>query len=138
MKLMRRRPNSKGKDSMALGIAAPSLRMAWMAPPMWTADCSWRAVDAAELISSGVSAAGDLALVYETQGVRKIETADGVAIEIEQGDARSFAALRASSPSDLALIGEALSGAIGDGRANKLDARVRRFGANSRTASICG
>jgi hypothetical protein len=67
-------------------------------------------------VSSGVSEAGDLALVYETLGVREIETAGGFDIEIEQGDTRSFAERRASRLSDLALIGAALSGAIGDGR----------------------
>jgi hypothetical protein len=56
-----------------------------------------------------VSAAGDLALVCETQGVRETETADGVEIEIEQWDARALAKLRASSPFDRILTGAALS-----------------------------
>jgi hypothetical protein len=123
------------RDGAAFGDAADDV-LAPGAALLGSADYAWRAIDAAGLVSSGVSEAGDLALVYETLGVREIETAGGFAIEIEQGDTRSFAERRASRLSDLALIGAALSGAIGDGRANRLDARVRRFGANSRIASI--
>jgi hypothetical protein len=96
------------RDGAAFAEAADDV-LAPGAALLGTADYAWRAVDAAGLVSSDVSAAGDLALVCETQGVRETETADGVEIEIEQWDARALAKLRASSPFDRILTGAALS-----------------------------
>lgn len=65
---------------------------------------------------------GDVSLRYETDGWRRVETALGYRIEIENGPTLSYAELDATTAADVNLTAEVLDGAVGDDRANSLNA----------------
>ncbi|WP_295045229.1 calcium-binding protein [uncultured Paracoccus sp.] len=63
---------------------------------------------------------GDVALSYNAQGWRRIDTALGYEIQFEAGGRLSIAELEGKASANLNLDVEALDGAVGDGRANGL------------------
>lgn len=66
---------------------------------------------------------GDVALSYNSQGWRRVETDLGYEIQFEAGGKLAIAELAGKSSANLNLDTAALDGAIGDDRANSLSAR---------------
>ncbi|WP_306046600.1 hypothetical protein [Nioella sp. MMSF_3534] len=66
---------------------------------------------------------GDVSLAYNSAGWRRVETAKGYLIEFENGQSYQYAVLDGAGNSWVNLVSDWLDGAIGDGRANHLDAR---------------
>ncbi len=63
---------------------------------------------------------GDVALSYNTQGWRRVETAIGYSIEFEGGGTLNYAVLDGSGTTSVDLVQDWLDGATGDGRDNAL------------------
>lgn len=71
------------------------------------------------VVAGGV---GDVALAYNTQGWRRIETELGYEIQFESGGKLSIADIEGKASANLNLNTAVLDGAIGDARANNLSA----------------
>ena len=72
-----------------------------------------------EVVEGGV---GDVSLVYNSQGWRRVETADGYTIEFESGDDLAFRDMANVAAADADLAADGLAGVYGDARDNVLDA----------------
>ncbi|MCA0858827.1 calcium-binding protein [Phaeobacter italicus] len=76
---------------------------------------------------------GDVALRYNTQGWRRVETDEGYSIEFENGERLHYAVMDGSGSANIDLDDQVLDGATGDDRNNRLDA-----GGHSRSVQISG
>lgn len=83
-----------------------------------------------EVVEGGV---GDVALGYNTQGWRQIETSSGYSIEFENGESLHYRVLDGSGSANVNLDVLVLDGATGDGRNNLLNAA-----GHSRSVQISG
>lgn len=72
-----------------------------------------------ETVAGGV---GDVSLLYNTQGWRNVETANGYTIEFEEGEGLAFWHMDQVASANANLTTNSLAGAYGDDRNNVLDA----------------
>ncbi|KZL26213.1 calcium-binding protein [Pseudovibrio sp. Ad37] len=72
-----------------------------------------------EVIEGGV---GDMSLSYTAEGWRRVATVTGYRIEFENNENYEYRVLAGSGSSDVNLMADALGGATGDERSNRLDA----------------
>lgn len=72
-----------------------------------------------EAVYGGV---GDVSLLYQDQGWRRVETELGYSVEFESGETLHYSVLDGSGSADIDLLATILDGASGDARDNKLSA----------------